>query len=155
MPNRRGVVPFSEGGTGEDQFLLISNHINTSNDVFTFTATAPSVSTSGEEFLANIKTVPNPYYLFSSYDNSTNSRILKFINLPEKCEISIYNLAGHFITSISKNDATTNEAIWNVENEFNVPVASGIYIYVVDAPGFGQKIGKMAIFTEIEILGQF
>ena len=35
------------------------------------------------------------------------------------------------------------------------PVASGIYIYVVEAPGFGQKIGKMAIFTETEILNQY
>ena len=155
MPNRRGVVPFSEDSTGQDQFLLISNHINTANDVFTFTATAPSVSLTGEQFLDDIKTVPNPYYLFSSYDNSSNSRILKFINLPATCEISIYNLAGHFITRISKDDPTTTEATWNVENDFNVPVASGIYIYVVDAPGFGQKIGKMAIFTEIEILGQY
>ena len=136
-------------------FRMVTAIPNGPVDIFTFTPPAPTALSASEDILANIKTVPNPYYLFSSYDNSTNSRILKFINLPVTCEISIYNLAGHFITTISKDDPTTNEATWNVENEFNVPVASGIYIYVVDAPGFGQKIGKMAIFTEIEILGQF
>lgn len=153
MPNRRGEVPFSEGGTGEDQFLLISNHINTPSDLFTFTATSPAAA-SGQQYLDDIKAVPNPYYLFSSYDNSKTIRKMKFINLPEKCDITIYNLAGHFITRISKDDITSF-AEWDVVNDANIPVASGIYVYVVDAPGFGQKIGKMAIFTEIEILGQY
>ncbi len=152
--NRRGVVPFSPGGTGEDEFLILSNHINTPTDVFTFSAPAPSVSTSGEDFLADINVAPNPYYLFGGYDASKINRVLKFRNLPEKCTISIYNLAGDFITSLEKDDLTS-EIAWNIANDFNVPVASGIYIYVVDAPGFGQKIGKMAIFTEIEILGQY
>ena len=154
LANRRGQVPFSPGGTGTDEFLIISNHINTFVDTFTFIATAPSVSTAGEEFLDNIKAVPNPFYLYSSYNpNSTTSR-MKFTNLPEKCTITIYNLAGHFVFRVEKDDLTS-EATWDVVNEFNVPVASGIYIYVVEAPGFGQKTGKMAIFTNIEILGQY
>jgi hypothetical protein len=34
-------------------------------------------------------------------------------------------------------------------------VASGIYLWVVDAPGVGQKIGKMAIFTEVEVIDKY
>lgn len=155
LANRRGQVPFSPGGSGEDEFLLISNHVNTASDTFTFVATAPTVSTSGEKFLDNVKAVPNPYYLSSSYDLNTTNRRMKFTNLPATCTITIYNLAGHFVERITKNDASTSETTWDLNNEFNVPVASGIYIYVVEAPGFGQKVGKMAIFTEIEILGQY
>jgi hypothetical protein len=130
---------------------------NALSDEFTFNtaAYAPTVATGGSEsLLDNIKAVPNPFYLYSSYNpNSTTSR-MKFTNLPEKCTITIYNLAGHFVFRVEKDDLTS-EATWDVVNEFNVPVASGIYIYVVEAPGFGQKTGKMAIFTNIEILGQY
>ena len=56
------------------------------------------------------------------------------------------------IRTIEKNEPTTNEATWDVLTENGLPVASGIYIYVVDAPGFGQKIGKMAVFVEQEVL---
>ncbi|HEX2897018.1 MAG TPA: hypothetical protein VHP63_03100 [candidate division Zixibacteria bacterium] len=155
LVNRRGEVPYSPGGTGEDQFLLLSNHVNTANDTFTFVATSPAVSTSGEQFLQNVRAVPNPYYLSSSYDVNTTSRRMKFTNLPATCAITIYNLAGHFVERIEKNSGTTSELTWDLTNDNNVPVASGIYIYVVDAPGFGQKVGKMAIFTEIEVLGQY
>jgi hypothetical protein len=155
LANRRGEVPFSPGGSGEDEFLLISNHINTPNDTFTFVATAPSVSTSGAQFLDNVRAVPNPYYLNSTYDLNTTNRRMKFTNLPATCTITIYNLAGHFVERIDKTDVSTSETTWDLTNESNIPVASGIYIYVVEAPGFGQKIGKMAIFTEIEVLGQY
>jgi hypothetical protein len=130
---------------------------NALSDEFTFNsaAAAPTVATSGtQDMLDKIKAVPNPYYLSASYDLNTTDRRMKFTNLPEKCTISIYNLAGHFVFRVDKDDLTS-EATWALTNETNVPVASGIYIYVVDAPGFGQKIGKMAIFTEIEILGQY
>ena len=139
-------------------FRITTNKPNGVPDLFSFStaAFAPSVATTGtEDQLSNIKTVPNPYYLFSSYDNNQVNRRMKFINLPPECTISIYNLAGDFVLSIDKTDPLATEIEWDVTNSFNVPVASGIYIYVVDAPGFGQKIGKMAIFTEIEILGQY
>ena len=119
-------------------------------------AYAPTVASSGPAtVLDKIKAVPNPYYLSSTYDNNLNNRRMKFTNLPAKCSITIYNLAGSFVTRIEKNDANTSETTWDLNNDANVPVASGIYIYVVEAPGFGQKIGKMAIFTEIEILNQY
>ncbi len=139
-------------------FRLITNKPNALSDQFSFStaAFAPSVAATGTaDQLDNIKTVPNPYYLFSDYDNNQANRRMKFINLPSECTISIYNLAGDFVISLEKTDAMSTELEWDVANEFNVPVASGIYIYVVDAPGFGQKVGKMAIFTEIEILGQY
>ncbi|MCH7947255.1 MAG: hypothetical protein IIC66_05590 [candidate division Zixibacteria bacterium] len=136
-------------------FRMVTAIPNGPVDTFTFTPPAPTAVTGGAELLENVKVVPNPYYLFSSYDPSRTNRVLKFINLPATCNISIYNLAGDFVVEIVKDDPSTAEATWDVTNNFNVPVASGIYIYVVDAPGFGQKIGKMAIFTEIEILGQY
>lgn len=139
-------------------FRITTFKPNALNDEFVLNtaAYAPVAASNGSEnLLDNVRAVPNPYYLSSTYDLSTTNRRMKFTNLPATCTITIYNLAGHFVERIEKNDASTSEVTWDLTNETNVPVASGIYIYVVDAPGFGQKIGKMAIFTEIEILGQY
>jgi hypothetical protein len=64
-------------------------------------------------------------------------------------------LGGDRVRQLEKDDDNATELEWNVLNHAGIPVASGIYIYVVEAPGFGQKIGKMAIFTETEQLNQF
>ncbi len=99
-----------------------------------------------------ITTVPNPMYLFNEYSKSPGVYVVKFHHLPILCTISIYNLAGELVRTIEKNDAESAIANWDVLTENGLPVASGIYIYVVDAPGYGQKVGKMAIFVEEEVL---
>jgi len=45
-------------------------------------------------------------------------------------------------TDYRNNDGTEN---WNLLTTYNRRVASGIYIYQVDAPGIGTKIDKFAI----------
>ena len=152
--NRRGVVPFSPDSSGEDQFLIISNHINTAVDTFTFKAVAPKVATTGNKYLDDIKVVPNPYYLFSSYDNSNFNRQIRFTHLPKECTIKIFNLAGDLIRTLKKN-SDESWMYWDIETSNGIPVASGIYVYVVEAPGFGQKIGKMAVFVEEEQLDTY
>jgi hypothetical protein len=146
-----GAAAFRPG----DRFVMWANHINYVNDTFTFTAIAPVTAASGAGVLDNIKAVPNPYYLFSSYDRSVLARRMQFTNLPAKCTISIFTLSGDRIAIINKDDPSTSLADWDLLTENRVPLASGIYIYVVDAPGFGQKIGKMAIFTEQEQLDTY
>jgi len=128
-----------------------TNKVNTSEDVFTFTAEAPTVVTTGTENLDDINVVPNPFYLYGPYDPTPGNYKIRFQHLPEQCTISIYNLAGDLVSTIDK-DTPDPYADWNVQTENGLPVASGIYIYVVDAPGFGQKVGKMAVFTEVEVL---
>ncbi len=152
--NRRGNVPFSPDSTGQDQFLIISAKVNTATDVFTFTASSSTMA-ENEAALDDIKAVPNPFYLFGPYDPVVGNYQIKFHHLPATCTITIYNLSGDLINVIEKDDASTAIATWNVQTQENLPVASGIYIYVVDAPGFGTKIGKMAVFTEDEVLEVF
>lgn len=131
-------------------FRIVTYKSNTPADTFTFTAPAP-VYAEDEEGLDAIKAVPNPFYLYGPYDPAVGNYQIKFHHLPEVCTISIYNLAGDFISRIDKNDDTPF-ATWNLQSDSRIPVASGIYIYVVDAPGFGTKIGKLAVFYEQEVL---
>jgi hypothetical protein len=130
---------------------FITNKPITPADVYVFTAREPGYRPS-EAALDAIKAVPNPYYLFGPYDPAVGNSQIYFSHLPDKCTITIYNLAGDFINRIEKDDPSTSNAYWNVRTENNLPVASGIYIYVVDAPGFGQKVGKVAVFTEQQVL---
>jgi hypothetical protein len=155
--NRRGSdVPFSPGGTGEDEFLIIPGKINTVADTFTFVATEQTLATSGDESaLDRIRAVPNPYYLASSYDKSTLNRVIKFTNLPVDGTIRIFTLGGALVATVPRDHPDQSYEEWDVESENGIPVASGIYIYVVESPGFGTKIGKMAVFTEEEQLNTY
>jgi hypothetical protein len=126
--------------------------INTAEDVFQFTSSAPIVVSSGDEADLNaIKAVPNPFYLYGPYDPSPGNKQIYWHHLPERCSITIYNLSGELIRTLDKDDPSAL-AYWDLLSEKGLPVASGIYIWVVDAPGFGQKVGKMAIFMEQEVL---
>jgi hypothetical protein len=132
-------------------FRIQTNKPNFPADTFFFTAPAPQL-TSTETDLDLIKAVPNPFYLTSGYDPNPGSYAIKFHHLPETCTIRIYNLAGELVRTLEKDDPATPIAEWDILTENGLPVASGIYIYVVDAEGFGQKIGKMAVFVEKEVL---
>jgi hypothetical protein len=101
-----------------------------------------------------IKAVPNPYYGFSTLDRSSSDKFVTFTHLPLNCAIKIYTLNGDLIKTITKTgsgDPTfSSTAEWNLQNTDNVPVASGIYVVLVDAPNIGTKILKVAIFTSQE-----
>jgi len=99
--------------------------------------------------LTNIRVVPNPYYGFNTLESSTSGRFVTFRNLPIQCTIKLYTLNGDLIRNLSKND--NNSTIqWNLSNQDNTPIASGIYLALVDAPGIGTTVIKLAIFTPEE-----
>ena len=139
-----------------DIFIIFPNRVNSAADEYTFTSNAPT-TIMAESSLDDIKTVPNPFYLFGPYEADPRDKQVKFINLPDECTIKIFNLGGDLVRTLThdENSLDPTSEIWSTLTTANVPVASGIYIYVVDAPGFGQKIGKMAIFTEVEVLNRF
>ena len=151
------VLWFGDRGNGgmlaEEGILnLVPAAVNSIADTFTFVLNDTIFTGTSEEQLKDINVVPNPFYLYGPYDPTPGNYTLKFQHLPAECTITIYNLAGDFIRQIEKTDAFTSTASWDVKTENGLVVASGIYIYVVDAKGFGTKIGKMAVFTENEVL---
>lgn len=104
--------------------------------------------------LEKIRVVPNPYYGFSTLDRSTSDKFVTFRNLPLNCTIKIYTLNGDLIRTLVKTStgtlSTSSTLEWNLQNVENTPVASGIYIALVDAPGIGTKVLKIAVFTSQE-----
>jgi len=133
-------------------FRLITTKPNTSNDYFAFTAPAEVVATSSslKEDMRRIKVVPNPYYGLHSGELSADNRWVQFTYLPPQCTIRIFTLAGHLCRKLEKDDASTPFLKWDIRNEHKLPVGSGVYVYHVDAPGIGEKIGKIVVYSPDE-----
>jgi hypothetical protein len=138
-------------------FRLITTKPNTANDYYAFTAPAAVVASTADikADMKKIKVVPNPYYGYHSGELDPFNRWVQFTYLPPKCTIRIFDLAGNLIRKLEKDDASTPFLRWDMKNEYELPVASGVYVFQVDAPGVGEKIGKMAIFTPNERLDTF
>lgn len=102
-------------------------------------ATETNVYETAESSLDIINIVPNPYYAFSGYETSRLDNRVKFINLPQTCTISIYNVGGALVRKFRKdNDLTYLD--WDLKNTNNIPIAGGVYICHVDVPGVGEKV---------------
>jgi len=98
--------------------------------------------------LDKIKVVPNPYLVRANWDVSKNYPNIYFTNLPSKCTIRIYNLAGDLIRVLnheSSFDDNNGTAKWDLLSTYDKRPASGVYIFQIDAPGIGTKLGKFAV----------
>ncbi|MFC2092640.1 hypothetical protein ACFLSV_01955 [Bacteroidota bacterium] len=93
-----------------------------------------------------IRVVPNPYYGYNQNQSSISDRFVKFRRLPKKCNIKIYSLNGDMVRQLDKDNEDPTLK-WNLRNLENNPVASGMYIVLINAEGIGQKIIKLAVFT--------
>ncbi len=102
-----------------------------------------------------IKVVPNPYYAFSSYENSQVDNEVKITNLPSNCTVTIYSINGDLIRRYERNVSPDtspgtstekqnfdNTLAWDLRNFKNVPISSGVYLIHVEADGVGEKVVK-------------
>ena len=96
----------------------------------------------GEEALQEVKAVPNPYYAYSEYEQQRLDYLVKIINLPKTCTVSIFTVNGTLVRTFNKDDATTTSIDWDLKNQDNINIASGLYIIHINAPGIGEKVIK-------------
>jgi hypothetical protein len=119
---------------------------NAGNPMYNFNldalAVRTGVDTIAENLLASINVVPNPYFAFSEYETSQIDHRIKITNLPVKCTVSIYNLSGTLIRQFDRDDNTITSIDWDLKNQASVPIASGVYIIHVNAPGIGERVIK-------------
>ncbi|OYT17297.1 MAG: hypothetical protein B7C24_03305 [Bacteroidetes bacterium 4572_77] len=94
--------------------------------------------TAFDEDLDMIRVVPNPYYAYSSYETVPLDNRVKITNLPDKCKITIYTLAGTEIRSFNKDNAIT-DVEWDLKNFAGVPIAGGMYLVHIETHLDGVK----------------
>jgi hypothetical protein len=118
----------------------------------------------------NIYVVPNPYRGSSSFDGyvegdtkGDRGRRLWFVNLPMRCNVQIYTLAGDLVAEFEHNGATQTDILtiskaaefgmsstgmhaWNLLTRNNQIIASGLYFFSVKDHDTGNvKVGKFAV----------
>ncbi|HTO93471.1 MAG TPA: hypothetical protein VMM80_03840 [Bacteroidota bacterium] len=126
--------------------------------------TPPAAAGSGA-----IGVYPNPYYAHAVWDGSgERNRKIYFYNLPERCEIRIYTLAGDIVAEIQHDGASYDgndiawfrqfagtgitprfsggEHAWDLITKYDQAVASGLYLFSVRDAGTGKTVtGKFLI----------
>jgi hypothetical protein len=109
--------------------------------------------------LDQIDVVPNPYYAYSAFEESQFDNNVRITNLPDQATVTIYTLDGKFIRRYERNVSRGGEAMlnntpptqgrlpssglnWDLRNHRGIPVASGVYLIHVEAPGLGERVIK-------------
>lgn len=95
-----------------------------------------------ETLLQEINIIPNPYYGYSNYEHNALENYVRIVNIPAKCTISIYTVNGTLIRTLTHGTADDSFVQWDLKNHANIPIASGVYIIHVNAPGIGERTLK-------------
>jgi hypothetical protein len=99
-----------------------------------------------EEALNLLDIVPNPYYAYSSYEQSRVDNRVKFVNLPPECKIQVFTVNGTLVRVLEKDNPNTFLE-WDLRNEAFIPVAGGMYLIHVSVPGVGERVLKFFMAT--------
>ncbi|MHB8261103.1 MAG: hypothetical protein ACYDCN_09095 [Bacteroidia bacterium] len=139
------ATPLNSNSAKYAPYDLVANPQNGNFPMYTFNTNSLAASTyqlgTAQSELAKINIVPNPYYAHDSYEADRITLEVKIINLPVKCTVKIYSLAGTLIRTLNK-DNTDTYLTWDLHNGSNIQIASGLYILHIDAPGIGERIIK-------------
>jgi hypothetical protein len=122
-------------------------------DVYTFLSDSSRVDPAAARagFSEDPYVVPNPYVEAASFEparfaeSGRGDRRIEFRGLPQECTIQIYTVAGKLVQTLRHDASTFGIVPWDLRTKDNLDVAPGLYIFHVDAPGLGTRIGKFAI----------
>jgi hypothetical protein len=99
-----------------------------------------------DSMLALIHTVPDPYYVTTALEPTSNYRILNFVNLPSQAIIRIYSLSGILVDVVEHNDVTWGgQATWDLRNRNDQVAASGVYFAHIETPEGLQRIIRFTV----------
>ncbi len=121
------------------------------NDEYEFTTKAVSYSAAAADaLLQNAYVVPNPYVISSAFELPSNrpdlrgDRVIQFRNLPRECTIRIYTITGDLVQTLRKNDITST-INWDLLSSESARIGYGVYIYHIETPTGGKKIGRLGL----------
>ncbi len=119
--------------------------------VFTNTETIEFDLETAKADMDKIKVVPNPYRGTNLMEPNVRQglsqrRRLMFTHIPANCTISIYTLNGKLIDTIYvDNSPADGKVIWDMQTSEGLEIAYGLYLYRVNSPRIGEKLGKFAV----------
>lgn len=115
--------------------------------------------------LKNIRAVPNPYIMFSEYEQTPGTKRLMFVGLPPKGTLRIYTASGQFVqritwvesdldrncraTTTTTGCIATGDLTWNLRTHENKEIGPGFYMFVVSTDVGGTKKDRIGKFVVI------
>ena len=161
-PGPRGTNPYL---AGDWEMEIFASKVNYVNDKFAFSTaglSATSTQASAKTAAQKVNIFPNPYFGNNLMETNPIERFVTITHLPERgATIRIFSLAGDLVRTLNDADREaqgtldTHVARWDLRNEFDVPVASAVYIIHVDMGTLGEKVLKAAVFMPEERLDKF
>ncbi len=136
----------------------------TEEDVYQFSTLAGTTVTEEDERARweKVNVYPNPLFGYNTlsnyYSNTPDEPFVTFTNLPEEVTIKIYSLSGTLLRTLStedKDSPTSPFLRWDLENESELRVASGMYLAIVSNPTYGDKVLKFAIIMPQKQIQRF
>ena len=150
MRSYTGAIDGGKGGAGGDEGpYVFTPSIRPFTAVgaeqrFTFDVVNQLVSATRAD-LSKVHTVPDPYYITSEFEQTTDTKVIKFVNLPNDAIIRIYSSSGVLVDLIEHHSSQFGGAEdWNVRNRNNQVVASGVYFYHIES-GDARRVGRFTI----------
>jgi len=150
-------IGFSGSGTApqaNDVFDVIFSKPFGTDDIFEFSSikAAGINQVKAKQDLEMVAAVPNPYIVANVLEPKPSSRsgrgerVITFIHLPKKCTIRIFTLRGYLVDTIIHDSIESDGmAKWNLVSRDGIDISYGVYLFHVEAPGVGNKIGRFAI----------
>lgn len=148
-------VPTGTLPVAGDVFKIVRNKSFRDADVYQFSTVKSTVKVeTAKDVLDKIKVVPNPYVAAASWElklpptitSGRGERRVDFIHIPVNSKIRIFTVRGELIKELYQNGDLNNGTVsWDLRTRENLEIAYGVYYYHVEAPGLGNKTGKLAI----------
>jgi hypothetical protein len=104
-----------------------------------------ALAAASDSGLRRVHTVPDPYYVTNAFEQTTDAKVLKFVNLPARAIIRIYSSSGVLVSLLEHNSNQFGGSTdWNVRNRNNQVVASGVYFYHIES-GDARRVGRFTV----------
>ena len=131
----------------DDTEDCIASDINNENPLLTFSTksimTVKNDLDAAKSAMDLVQVVPNPYYGSNNYESGQIDTRVRVTNLPKICTISIYNVSGTLVRRVDlDSDVNVTGWDWDLKNNYNISIASGVYIIHVDGKEYGEKVIK-------------
>jgi hypothetical protein len=136
----------------------------TEADVYQFSTLAGTTITEEQERQRweKVNVYPNPLFGYNTlsnyYSNTPDEPFVTFTNLPEDVTIKIYSLSGTLLRTLTTDDKDSPSSPflrWNLQNESQLRVASGMFLAIVSNPIYGDKVLKFAIIMPQKQIQRF
>ncbi len=134
-----------------DKFNFVCGTPFGGSEVFQLNTFADTTRRVTNSVLDKVTVVPNPYMVAASWETPSalqgrGTQKLYFNHLPSRCTIRIFTQNGYLVKTIQHTGSLANGSeAWDLTSKDGLDVAFGIYLYEIDAPGIGQKIGTFAV----------